>query len=146
MIRLVNQFDSSEHLPSTMVASGGANCSSTTSSCSCIVTAIVASVVSARMVPKLTDASALTPKRALLRATLSAAIFPLIILSSLLILFIEFIHPFFLGLPLLIYIGYLGVISRGSVRPKKFIMLHIVLVVAWLAVSVAEMVAWTTFR
>lgn len=142
MIRLVNQFDSSEHLPSTMVASGGANCSTTSSSCSCIVTAIVASVVSARMVPKLADARVLTPKRSVLRITLSAAIFPLIILSSLLIT----IHPFFLGLPLLIYIGYLGVISRGSVRPKKFIMLHIVLVVAWLAVSVAEMVAWMNFR
>ena len=145
MIRLVNQFDSSEHLPSTMVASGGANCSSTSSSCSCIVTAIVASAVSARMVPKLTDTVALTPKRALLRVTLSAAIFPLIILSSLFILLIEFIHPFFLGLPLLIYIGYLGVISWGSVRPKKFIMLHIVLVVAWLAVSVLEMAAWMNF-
>ena len=146
MIRLVNQFDSSEHLPSTMVASGGANCSTTSSSCSCIVTAIVASVVSARMVPKLADARVLTPKRSVLRITLSAAIFPLIILSSLLILLIESIHPFFLGLPLLIYIGYLGVISRGSVRPKKFIVLHIVLVVAWLAVSVAEMAAWMSFR
>lgn len=142
MIRLVNQFDSSEHLPSTMVASGGANCSTTSSSCSCIVTAIVASVVSARMVPKLADARVLTPKRSVLRITLSAAIFPLIVLSSLLIA----IHPFFFGLPVLIYIGYLGVISRGSVRPKKFIMLHIVLVVAWLAVSVAEMVAWMNFR
>lgn len=142
MIRLVNQFDSSEHLPSTMVASGGANCSTTSSSCSCIVTAIVASVVSARMVPKLADARVLTPKRSVLRITLSAAIFPLIILSSLLIA----IHPFFFGLPVLIYIGYLGVISRGSVRPKKFIMLHIVLVVAWLAVSTLEMVAWMNFR
>ena len=142
MIRLVNQFDSSEHLPSTMVASGGANCSTTSSSCSCIVTAIVASVVSARMVPKLADARVLTPKRSVLRITLSAAIFPLIILSSLLIT----IHPFFFGLPVLIYMGYLGVISRGSVRRIRFIVLHIVLVVAWLAVSTLEMVAWMNFR
>ena len=141
MIRLVNQFDSSEHLPSTMVASGGANCSSCSSSCSCIVTAIVVSVVSARMVPKLADARVSTPQRSILRIMLSVAIFPLIILSSIFILYLK-IHPFWLGLSALIYVGYLGAISRGTVRRIRFIVLHILLSVVWLAVSALEMLVW----
>ena len=144
MIRLVNQFDSSEHLPSTMVASGGANCSSCTSSSSCIVTAVVISVVSARMTPRLANTGARTPKRAWQRIALSAAIFPLVILSVFL-----GIQTFDVGLgamafviPPFIYLGYLAYISWGTAKRIKFVGLHILLVVAWLALSVVEVMVW----
>jgi hypothetical protein len=145
MIRLVNQFDSSEHLPSTMVASGGANCSTCSSSCSCIVTAVVASVVSARMVPKLLEAGSTTPKLVMQRRVISAAIIPLIILSLFLSIALDG-NPAVLALSVIMYIGYLAVITRGTARPKKFILLHILLIVAWLAVSVLEMIGWMQFR
>lgn len=139
MIRLVNQFDSSEHLPSNLVAPGGGGCC-TTSSCSCIVSAVVASVVSARMVPKLKEDGVAVAKVSTARTVLSAAIIPFIILSLFLTASLEF--GGFLGLPLFIYIGFLIYVSDGAVQRGKFIVLHILLIAVWAALSVAEMFGW----
>ena len=150
MIRLVNQFDSSEHLPSSMIASSGGACSSTSCSCSCIVTTVLVCVVSARMTPRLANTGARTPKRAWQRIALSAVIIPLVILLFILSVLAALSDEADLGktgvmgvfMTPLLYIVYLVYISKNTVQRKKFIWLHILLFVAWFVLCVVEMAVW----
>lgn len=144
MIRLVNQFDSGEYLPSTLVASGGENCSTCSSSCSCIVTAVAVSVLSARMVPKLKASEDATVHSPVPRKVIAAAILPLLLLPF--GVAIHFDWPSLIALSPIIYIAFLLYMARGAERPDKFVVSHILLILGGLAVSVVEMIVWANIK
>lgn len=137
MIRLSNQFDPPNAIPSTFSASGGSGCCSCSCSC-CVVTTLCVSGVSARMMYQLeTKQPATTGYNAF--KVLVGLCFPLVTLIGLMLLIFQ-LESF-----LLLMVVYLPVMWGfiGNLKDKtRFFAISITLMIAYIVVSILEIVVW----
>jgi hypothetical protein len=163
MQRLGNPFDSRSTLPAHLVAKGGADCTSSTCSSSCLVTMTIATVVSARLVPGdppsssgiVIEASppaaqlagnaahalpALLPAPAQQRVglRLAAASIPAVTIASVLLA----VYLDWAALPFIVYGALVALVGSRLPAPSGFVGKHIAWMIGLGVAAVAEMLAW----
>jgi hypothetical protein len=150
MIRTPNPLDTRLQLPSRYLASGGANCSTTTSSCSCIASTVATSVLAGRIVAGEERAHPVAQPQATAsagrwRRSLAGAALPLA-LAALPMAGAFAPSPYEIHAAVLVCLGAMGLLFAALHRQKRPGWLGTKLLLTGLvlypALAVAEMFAW----